>query len=120
MSKVTKEQFDLFKKECRKWIDKFELNNWKVHFKLGDAGEGNRASINRNVTGYIASIHLADSWDKLNVSLTNAEIRQNAKHEIIHLLLGRYSAQARERFIIQSELDEAGEELVRKLEWIIR
>lgn len=30
--KTTKKQFELFKKECRKWIDRFELNGWEINF----------------------------------------------------------------------------------------
>lgn len=75
MPKVTKKQFALFQSECRKWIDRFELNNWNVYFVLGDAGEGNRACIRRNVTGYVATIHLADPWNDSNIPLTNAEIK---------------------------------------------
>jgi len=31
--KTTKKDFELFKKECRSWIDKLELNNWSVYFQ---------------------------------------------------------------------------------------
>ena len=119
--KTTKENFDLFKEECKKWIDRFELNNWGISFYQRDRGKLIGATSTFNIDGYSCSIILNTEIDECTIgdrSIDDA-IKEFAKHEIIHVLLARLSEQAYERFINKSELSEAEEELVRKLTKII-
>lgn len=47
------------------------------------------------------------------------DIKQSAKHEAIHLLISRLEKCGRARYVSDSEIYEAGEELVHKLEDLI-
>ena len=118
---TTKAQFKLFKKECQKWIDRFELNNWSCVYEFKKLINNDAQSL---VSGdvYNATIALdKDIETDFDRNMTDNEyIKEIAKHEIIHLLLGRFGYNAHERFITKSEIIEAEEELVRKLLKIIK
>ena len=116
--KTTQKQFELFKKECRKWADRFELNGWRFDFKLDDLGN-NQAEVDRNYLGCVATIKLDIKLTKANEDTWTNLIKFNAKHEIIHILCGNLAVLASSRFITSDEVTKAEEELVRKLENII-
>ncbi|MCR4284975.1 MAG: hypothetical protein NUV97_02925 [archaeon] len=113
-NKTTKKDFDLFKKECKYFIDIFELNNYKIYFNHKVFDNEDAANCVVDTTSYTA-------WLSLNKEQTanNEDIKGFAKHEVIHLLLGRMSNQGYARFISKAEIEEAEEELTRKLEKII-
>ena len=112
--KITNKQFKLFKDECHKWMDKLELNNWKVYFVLEDL-DGSYGNIITAQEGYVATIKMAKDWDMSGVNNINESIKETAKHEVVHLLLGRFSNYAYSRDYDKGDLYEAEEELVRKL-----
>jgi len=115
--KTTEKHFNLFKEECLRWQNLFELHNWELHFKW-EATESARASINYTLTGYVASLFLAKEWANYE-EILDKDIEMVAKHEMIHLLIGRLEQVGSVRFASEDELSEAEEELVRKLEYII-
>lgn len=117
--KTTKKHFEIYKKECQKWIDRFELNNWDVCFGL-TSKKGVHGRIGSNLDGYNATLFLCEDWDDRIKPLTKENIKKVAKHEVIHLLLLRLSINAGTRFVTPEQLIEAEEELVRKLENIIK
>ena len=116
-TKLTTKHFELFKKECLKWQNKFELNNWELFFQW-QKKKGIRASVSYNIAGYIATFYLTKVWPFSEV--TDNDIKIIAKHEMIHLLLGRLDSTGSTRYISMDESEEALEETVRKLETIIR
>ena len=118
--KLNKKHFELFKKECQYWIDKFELNNWKVYFVLEEIGNDRFAEILPNLTGYVATIKLNKNYSKYGVENLIQSIKQSAKHEVIHLLLARLSVNGQTRYVNEDDIKESEEELVRKLENIIK
>jgi hypothetical protein len=122
--KTTKKDFELFKKECQKWIDRFELNKYDVAYDWHKMNEAN-AMMNNQESGMVATISLSnkidyDKFDFPQYKNVNEFIKEKAKHEVIHLLIGRYREYANSRFVSKNEISEAEEELVRKLEKIIK
>ena len=116
--KTTEKQFEFYKKECKKWIDRFELNNWKVWFIKSEL-EDAFSQIHTKINGYGAKIILNSSlWNDDGISVEQI-LAETAKHEIIHLLLSRFSDYAKSRDYTNDQLYEAEEEVVRKLENII-
>jgi hypothetical protein len=116
--KTSAKQFQFFKQECEKWVDKFELRIWSVHYqhcRLKDY-----AMTSTNYTGMVAAIALNTEWDDEVRPLNNHQLAKTAKHEVIHLLLAKLSALGDSRCVTRDELDQAEHELVRKLEHIIR
>ena len=81
MSKTTIKDFELFKKECKKWIKFFGLKEWRVEYILG-CDSSDRAQVRFNNEGRTAYIYLTDELD-----LNNYQIRESAFHEVCELLL---------------------------------
>ena len=82
--KTTRANFTLFKKECKKYIDLFGLNNWEViyrHEALGDA----RATCTFDSVGKVVVLSLTTDFDK--VEDLEFEIKKCAYHECLELLL---------------------------------
>jgi len=117
--KLTSKHFDNFKKECLYWQDRFELHNWELHFRWAKKNTNRRAGINHNLNGYIATIILSEEWGNYQ-KITDEDIKIAAKHEMIHLLIGRLVYNGETRYITIDDLEESQEELVRKLEYIIK
>lgn len=111
--KTTKKQFDLFKSECLRLMDEFHLNDWDVFFEWGELDDADARSY---IKGYCGNITIALNKDVNFMGKKPTEyIKELAKHEVIHCLLGRYSGLARDRYINAGELDNEEEHLVRKL-----
>lgn len=117
--KTNKKHFKIFKDECQKWIDKFELNNWGIHFGWTDK-KGAFASLGVSLNAHNATFFLCKDWNDTIVSLSTKNIKNSAKHEVIHLLLARLAVNGAERFVTSDEMIEAEEELVKKLENLLK
>lgn len=119
--KLQKKHFELFKKECQKWINILELNHYCIGYQHTELEKNYAESIIRGDT-YIVTFVLTTEIDmNIDRNKTLDElICELAKHEVLHCLLGRFSTNAHSRYINQNELLEAEEELVIKLEKIIK
>jgi len=107
--------FELFQQEFKKWQQKFGLTGYKIYFKherLVDAF----ADMDVNLSGMIATVRLNSKLSKEEKPFKN--IKQDAKHEALHLLVGRLTGNAHHHSS-SAEIDESSEELVQKLEDLI-
>jgi hypothetical protein len=106
-----KEDFELFKKEFSRYQKEFGLEGYKVlflHKPLKD--ENAHIYIDpQNMTSKVCFTTLKSKDPQ------DWNIKRLAKHEAIHLLLGRLSDYGLRRFVPQELLLEAEEEVVRKL-----
>lgn len=105
------DDFELFKDEFKKWQEKFGLFGYQVYFKH-EKIDG-FADIRINQGDMVVTVGL-------NKQLTAKDkpfkdIKKSAKHEAVHLLVGRLEQDGRYRYISDSELYEATEELVNRL-----
>lgn len=116
--KLTQKHFEIFKKECLKYQDIFELHNWDLHFRWQNS-DTDRASCHNKVSGYISTLFLSRNWEGHGQKITDDDIKEVAKHEMIHVLLERVTASGRYRYVSENEMEEAEEELVRKLEYLL-
>ena len=104
MVNVTKENFELFKKECTKWINYFGLKDWQVHYTHAKI-ERSRAQCCFNCVGRIATMTLNTKWDEINKDFVNDNnIKKTAFHEVCELMLGRLNDMVSQRYEL-SELD---------------
>ena len=115
--KTTKKDFELFKKECEKWIKKLGLDNKRVTIYWSDLEPETAACIYRDLLQASVEIHLCKDYE--SHTLTDEKIKGHAKHEVIHLLLADLSVYAGSRYVTQQELQKSEEELVRKLEKLL-
>lgn len=116
---ISQEEFELFKLECKRLMNKIELNNWEVCFVLKKLDEGVFAEIETKLDGASATITLNKVWDLEGIDNFNESFKRTAKHEVIHLLLARMSEYGKSKDYTTSNIYEAEEELVRKLENLI-
>jgi len=116
--KPTKEQFKFFQKCCLEYADKFELNNWtfRFYFNKKNYDEKQGGWIIRNIHNSQADIYLDDKYDFEDIE----DIRKTAKHEIIHCLIGQLYLLAISREGTYKEIDRIEEELVHKLEKLLK
>ncbi|MFA6307069.1 MAG: hypothetical protein WC639_04670 [Patescibacteria group bacterium] len=107
--------FKLFQSEFKKWQQKFGLTGYKVYFEYTPL-KGCFAQYELDQYNMVATVRL-NSDDKNN---PDKHVALSAKHEAIHLLIGKLDHLSRSRYIQPEETDEAVEELVFKLEELIR
>ena len=109
-------EFKEFQKHFLKYQKLFGLTGYKIYFKheLLNAGYAN---ITVNQGDMVATISLDNNISKEDRKLRS--VKENAKHEAIHLLLMKLENRAMDRYVRPEEIDEAVEELVFKLEDLI-
>ena len=111
-----KRDFELFQKEFKKWQLNLGLTGYKVYF-VYEPLESSFANISINQEEMVVTARLNSGLpDK---DKPHKDTRQSAKHEALHLLVGRLEALARSRHVSASEIYEAVEELTRRLEGLI-
>ena len=104
--------FQLFQREFKRWQQRFGLTGYEVHFKYEPIGDA-FAEISINQEEMSATVRLNSKLpDK---DKPHKDIKRDAKHEALHLLLARLQANGKERFISAIEIYEATEELVNRL-----
>lgn len=88
--KTTKKHFKLFKRECRYWLDRFDLGSWEAHFVHGESDHpdtnNSRAWFYTNWTGRLFTIGLSSKW---NLDIKKKGLSKCAFHEVCEILLGR-------------------------------
>ena len=107
--------FEQFVKYFKEYQHRFGLTGYRVYFKH-EPLEDCFASI--SISEMVATV-------KLNIKLPEKnkvykDIKRSAKHEALHLLLHRIEYQAENRYATEEEIYNAVEELVFKLEELIK
>ncbi len=108
--------FEIFKREFTKYQRLFGLSGWKVRFKHG-ASDEYFASIESDFGQCVATVFL--NTDLPAKDRDFRDVRGNAKHEAIHLLLARLEGEARARYTNPSAVTESLEATVHRLEGLI-
>lgn len=114
--KTTKKQFDLFKKECKKWRKVFGLISYDVNYKLG-TDEDNVGECKYPTN--IGDRNVRLSFNSNSGSLTNYEIKKIAFHEVMELFLYKLVELAETRYITSQEVYDAIHEIIYTLEHVI-
>ena len=112
MTETPKDDFEVFQSEFKKWQQKFGLTGYKVYFKH-EKLEDCFANILINIDAMVATAKLNSKVATEDKPLRDA--KRSAKHEALHLLVGRLELLGRARYCSKDEMYEAVEELVNKL-----
>jgi len=112
----SEEDFVLFQSEFKKWQERFGLNDWQVYFKH-EPIDGSFATIVTDLGGMIATVRLNNDLPEKDHPFKDVE--RTAKHEALHLLIGRLEWNGRARHASEAEICEAAESLVNRLEGLI-
>ena len=110
--KAKKDEFAKFCKYFRDYQHQFGLNEYKVGFKF-EPIDGSFADITIDQAEMVAIV-------RLNSDLPDGDVRKSAKHEALHLLVSRLERRARERYTNAAEIYEATEELVRRIDSLLK
>jgi len=108
---TTKKQFDVFIKECDRYIDIFGLSEYFVlyqHVKI-EKDEW-QAGCTVDFEGLNAIISLSN-----DVVLTDYEIMAAAKHEILELLLAKLDKIMKARTVTEAEIVEERHKVINRL-----
>jgi hypothetical protein len=116
MFKKKTTNFDIFKREFKKWQRKLGLMGYKIYF-LEAALDGSWADISVNQEMMVVTLRWTSNVDTEIADGCNPAA--SAKHEAMHLLINRLENLGRQRTYTESEMYEASEELARKLEDLI-
>ena len=108
--------FEIFQIEFKKWQHRFGLTGYRVYFNY-EPLEDCFARISINQDEMVVTVRLNSNLS--DKDKPHKDIKRSAKHEAIHLLVGRLEKNARYRYSSENEICEAVEELVFKLEELI-
>ena len=106
------EDFELFKETFTKYQEMFGLTGYQIYFNYKPL-EKTFAEISVNQNNMVATVYLNSQLPKKDKLHKN--IKLDAKHEVIHLLLNKLEHMAYARYVTEVEIYEATEELVNKL-----
>lgn len=119
--RVTKRHFAVFKAECERLQKLWNLTGWELrvlHRQLD--GDGvlacNDADLAHRVLYVRLTLVLRNSWAK---SLPDAEIRDAARHEMVHALTQPLLEAAQSRYTTEDELAAASHEVLRNLDALL-
>jgi len=117
MSRVKrpKKDFELFKKEFVKWQRKLNLMEFRVDFYMCDLEEGVAADITIYHRDSVAMVRL----NAFRCSGECGHPRAHAKHEAIHLLVGKIVWLGLCRFVQEEEIRDEEHRVVRILEKVL-
>ena len=115
MVKTTKKDFEIFKKECQKWIEILGLKDWHFWFEHAETGENCIAQYEDEPIGRSCVTYFTTG---LSEKLSIHDIKSAAFHEMIELYLNDLRKMAMEKFSY-NEVDKATHRIVRMLEHVL-
>ena len=115
--RTTKAQFEAFKDAFRLWQSRFGLNEYDVEFTLDDHADA-YATCSVDAKDCVCAVTFC-KYVPSGCVMDTRVAQDTARHEAVHLLLGRLTHLARGRFVTEDELYHAEEKVVRVLEGLL-
>ena len=116
--KTTKKHFEIFKKECQKWIKAFGMLGWRFYFDHED--------LKRN---WIACCYFPEELEdrvftlalnkKIPDSVTIEDVKRSAFHEVMEAFTHRICCLGVSRYIGPDEISEEKHNIIRTLECVV-
>jgi len=113
--KTTKKDFEMFKKECQKWIDILGLKDWHIWYEHEQTDENCIAQYAEDPQARSLTIWFTTG---LHSPLTEHDIKSTAFHEIMEVYMVDLRRMALESNSFKS-VDEAMHKVVRMLENVL-
>ena len=113
MIKTTKKDFQIFKKECVKWLQVFGLKGWEIHYSHEKIKLEWSASCSYNFTGRVATLTLNTERDEDYYN--TKDIKKDAFHEVCEVFLARISVLAESRYIAETDIKEEAHAIIQTL-----
>ena len=115
--KTTKAHFKLFKDEVLRTIKKWNLEDWRIDVVHEDLKANDRAQAHTRGVAMVGAVVLNTDWQ--NETVTPEALKQTARHECVHILMGRVDACMHARYVTEDEITGHIEQLVRHLERLL-
>ena len=114
--KTTRKDFNIFRDECNRLIKLYKINyivyyEWKDIDSLARSTSDNHGMATITLAKYIYDG--AEDYDRIQ------NLKDLAKHEIIHILICPFAGLATRRYLTSEQLESAEEKLVRHLQQLI-
>lgn len=106
-----------FQRYFKEYQKQFGLTGYKIYFKY-EPLDTVFADMKLDLTAMVVTVRLNSQLPDKDKPFR--DIKLSAKHEALHLLVGRVEHNGRYRYSSESEIYEAVEELVNKLEGLIK
>ncbi len=113
MKKTSDKHFRLFKHECEKWVNRFELHEWTVSYEWKPL-QGADAEYNASYQGRCVVIALSKEIEPFEKTMED-EIREVAFHEICELMLYPLRSQIVWRNFDAGEMESATHAVIHRL-----
>jgi len=110
--------FRLFQEEFGRYQKLFQLDSYIICFEYEPLDETVFSNITINQESMVATVRFNSKLARHLKSHRN--LRYAAKHEAIHLLLGRLGDYGRSRYTTEQDMCEATEELNNKLMFLVK
>lgn len=119
---ITKQQFQTFVNEHKKWVNKFGMFPWKMSYHLSEPSNEFRGAWNEiEWENQLCHIHLEKYYEKeQHEGSLISSIKRTAKHEALHLLTAPLYVRCMSRFVTREEITAANEDLIRRLEDLVQ
>lgn len=113
---TTAEDFEIFKAECRRWVEIYGLKGWQLYF-LHEERDGKIGGCDASLNGKNANIILGKKC--IQKFYSTEEIKRTAFHEVTELLMCPVDANARYRWAAECDIEEAIHSVIRTLENVL-
>ncbi len=112
-NKTTKADFNYFVTCCEAYMAAWGITEWKVYFEHYDIGDA-KAICLAELLAMRVTFKLNTDWGE-NDPVTRRELKDAAKHEVIHNLLSPIDTLGRSRYVSKDELDQGSHAVVQRL-----
>lgn len=110
---IGKKEYEVFKKECRHWIERFGLTDWKVYYTFEELDDA-LAGCSRDYEGRVATLTLNPFQE--NLKRRDVNVKASAKHEVMHILLAELRWMSHSRVLTDQAWMAAEHAVIRRLE----
>jgi len=111
---TNKRHFQIYKKECEKWVQRLGLQRYRITYRHEEIEERIYGYCQANIEAGCAAIGLNKEWEDEDV--TDYMLRQTAFHEVVELLFQRFYQLAESRYATESEIETERHTIIRSLE----
>lgn len=116
MPQSTKQQFELFKKEVRRYIQLFNMGHYRLYFEHDD---NNIRESGTTAATCEVDINYRRMYFTLSKNFpykpTREDILGHAKHEALEALLGKFWQYAQSRWISDREIEDERHKIISRL-----
>ena len=115
MTYTTLKDFELFKRECNRWIDRLGLHDWEFTFLHIKLDSGANADCTSYAVDKMMTIRLSKTIE-LQDRNKREQIKNSAQHEVLHALLEDIYHQAIDRGFCHNDYLMAEHVLIHRLQ----